>query len=67
MAFFLFLDSFTATEALLDRHLEDILKYNRQAVIPALQAEIKKIINLQNHRKKVRRFEQFYLGCKWNQ
>lgn len=47
------LDSVSATEVLLDRHLEDIVNYNRQAVISALQMEVKKILDVQNHRRKV--------------
>lgn len=41
-----------ATETLIERHLEDILNNNRQAVIGAFQTEIKKTLKTQNHRKK---------------
>ncbi|XP_075902474.1 type 2 DNA topoisomerase 6 subunit B-like [Nelusetta ayraudi] len=43
-----------ATEVLLERHLEDIVSYNRQAVVPSLQTEIKNALKLQTRRKKDR-------------
>lgn len=42
----------TATEVLIERHLEDILNNNKQAVVGAFQAEIKKTLKAQNRRKK---------------
>lgn len=42
-----------ATEVLLERHLEDILNNNRQAVIGAFQTEIKKTLKTRKHRKNV--------------
>lgn len=52
-------DSVSATEVLLERHLEDIVSYNRQAVIPSLETEIKNALKLQTRRKRVSLFEQF--------
>ncbi|XP_059201460.1 DUF4554 domain-containing protein [Centropristis striata] len=40
-----------ATEALIERHLEDILNNNRQAVTTALQTELKNALKAQNNRK----------------
>lgn len=55
----LLFDSVSATEVLLERHLEDIVSYNRQAVVPSLQTEIKNALKLQTRRKKVSLFEEF--------
>lgn len=41
-----------ATEVLIERHLEDILNNNKQAVVGAFQTEIKKTLKAQNRRKK---------------
>lgn len=41
-----------ATEMLIERHLEDILNNNRQAVIATFQTEIKNTLKTQNRRKK---------------
>lgn len=42
----------TATEALIERHLEAILNNNRKAVTAALQIELRDTLKVQNHRKK---------------
>lgn len=42
----------TATEVLIERHLDDILNNNKQAVVGAFQTEIKKTLKAQNRRKK---------------
>lgn len=42
----------SATEVLIEHHLEDILKHNRQAVIKGLQTELKNTLKAQNRRKK---------------
>ncbi|CAI5652364.1 unnamed protein product [Oreochromis niloticus] len=41
-----------ATEVLIELHLEDILNNNRQAVVAAVQTELKNTLKSQNHRKK---------------
>lgn len=41
-----------ATEVSIERHLEDILNNNKQAVVGAFQTEIKKTLKAQNRRKK---------------
>ncbi|XP_042349420.1 DUF4554 domain-containing protein [Plectropomus leopardus] len=46
------LSDMMATEALIERHLEDILSNNKQAVTAALQTELKDTLKAQNHRKK---------------
>ncbi|KAM9356696.1 type 2 DNA topoisomerase 6 subunit B-like [Symphorus nematophorus] len=46
------LSDFIATEALIERHLEDILNNNKQAVTAALQTELRNTLQAQNHRKK---------------
>lgn len=45
-------DMWAAAEMLIERHLEDILNNNRQAVIGAFQTQIKKTLKTQNRRKK---------------
>lgn len=50
--FFFICDPPSATEVLIDHHLEDILKHNRQAVITGLQTELKNTLKAQNRRKK---------------
>lgn len=44
--------SSSATHALIEHHLEDILNHNRQAVTTALQSELKNAMRAQNRRKK---------------
>ncbi|XP_070770027.1 type 2 DNA topoisomerase 6 subunit B-like [Enoplosus armatus] len=46
------LSDIMATEALIERHLEDILNNNRQAVTTALQTELKNTLKARNHRRK---------------
>lgn len=46
-------DPFSASEVLLEHHLEDILNHNRQAVLSALQTELKNTLKAQSCRKKV--------------
>ncbi|XP_014190214.1 DUF4554 domain-containing protein isoform X1 [Haplochromis burtoni] len=41
-----------ATEMLIDLHLEDILNNNRQALVAAVQTELRNTLKPQNHRKK---------------
>lgn len=41
-----------ATEVSIERHLEDILNNNTQAVVGAFQTEIKKTLKAQNRKKK---------------
>lgn len=44
---------FSASEVLLEHHLEDILNHNRQAVLSALQTELRNTLKAQSRRKKV--------------
>lgn len=60
-------DFASATEVLLERHLEDIVNHNRQAVVPSFETEIKNALELQNRRKKVSLLEPFCAGCKSHQ
>ncbi|XP_078025767.1 DUF4554 domain-containing protein [Epinephelus lanceolatus] len=46
------LSDMMATEVLIERHLEDILSNNRQAVTSAVQTELQNTLKAQNHRKK---------------
>ncbi|XP_039872564.1 DUF4554 domain-containing protein isoform X4 [Simochromis diagramma] len=41
-----------ATEMLIELHLEDILNNNRQALVAAVQTELRNTLKSQNHRKK---------------
>ncbi len=45
-------DPAAATEVLLEHHLEDILKNNRQEVTTALQTELKNTLRCYNRRRK---------------
>ncbi|XP_029297836.1 type 2 DNA topoisomerase 6 subunit B-like isoform X2 [Cottoperca gobio] len=46
------LSDMMATEVLIERHLEDILNNNKQAVTKAVQTELKNTLKAQNQRKK---------------
>lgn len=43
----------SASEVLLEHHLEDILNHNKQAVLSTLQTELKNTLKAQSRRKKV--------------